>query len=119
MRQHRLGDRIERRLDGARAAQKFLAGRGRHHAPADALDQLHAEALLELTYLQADRRLADAEPRGRGRKTPQRDHVREGAQLVEIEPAHAKDFLMQCITCPIFIYDAPCVNLTAPAASKG
>ena len=104
MRQHRLGDRVERGLNGARACEEFRAGRRRHHAPADALDQFHAEALLEPAHLQAHRRLADAEPRGRGRETLQRHHVREGAQLVEIEPAHVKEFLMQCIICPIFIY---------------
>ena len=89
---------IERRLDLARVREKLRAGRGRRHAAADALDQLDAEALLELAHLQAHRRLADAEARRRGRKAPQRDHVREGADLVEIEPAHLKVFLMQCIT---------------------
>ena len=64
----------------------------------------HAEALLELAHLQADRRLADAEPRGGGGEALLLDDVREGAELVEIEPAHPQVFLMQCITISIFIY---------------
>ena len=73
------------------AARRFNERAARHRGVrlfAEALDQLHVEAPLELADLQADGRLRQVEMTRGGRKAAALDHLEQGAQLVEAEAAH-------------------------------
>lgn len=88
MRRHGLLGPRQRGVDGADVGQQFQPGGGGPGAAADPLDQLQAEAALELAHLQADGGLGDAAAFGGSRETAQFDHLRKGAQGVQIESAH-------------------------------
>ena len=74
--------------------------------PQPAQEAHRAEPAFELADLQADRRLAQAEPLCRRREAAERDHLAEAVELVEAEVAHLKENLMLCIILRSFIYGA-------------
>ena len=81
-----------------RGIGKLAARHGGMGLPAETLDQPHAEAPLELADLQAHRRLRQVQPARRGGEAAVLDHLEKGPQLVEVEAAHLKEFLIDMIS---------------------
>src|SRR5215470_1033893 len=85
-------------------AEQFFAGSGRRRTPADTLDQSNAQEALKVLHLQADRGLGQPELARRRREAAKIDNMRESFEVIELKPAHLKDFLMQSIVGRSFIY---------------
>jgi len=79
---------LHRAVDHADVRQQLSPGRRRPRSPPHALDQLKAEAPLQLPDLQADCRLRHAPALGGSGKTAQFDDLRKRAQVVQIQAAH-------------------------------
>ena len=110
---HRLQGAGHGVLDAARMLDELGAGESGPGAPADALDEAHAEPALERMHLQADRRLRHVEPLGGGGEAAVLDHGRESLKLGERHAAHVKEKLMLCMNGIIFLYRRAAFNLSA------
>ena len=74
----------QRGVDDPHVLQQFQPGRGRPGPAADAFHQLQAEAPFQLADLQADGGLGHPAPFRRSGKAAQFDHLRKGAQMVQV-----------------------------------
>lgn len=78
----------QRGVDDPHVLQQFQPGRGRPGPAADAFHELQAKAPFQLADLQADGGLGHPAPFRRSGKAAQFDHLRKGAQMVQVEAAH-------------------------------
>ena len=102
------GHAVERggdnRVDLAGMVQQFGACRRRSRFTPNTLDQGHAHTLFKLAYLKADGGLTQIQTLGRSGEAAEFDDIDEGTEIVEIDAAHTKVFLMLCIICKTFLY---------------
>ena len=83
--------------DPAGSLDERGAGRRGVRSLAQPLDQPHAEPPLELADLQAHGRLREVELARGGREAAELDDPQERPELIEVEAAHLKVFLIEFI----------------------
>ena len=89
---------FDHRIDARDVLQQYIASRGRFEALADPFDQLQLQLIFQLSHLQADRWLGQVQTLCRRRKTAMGNDQRKRVQVIEVQPAHDKVFLMLRMT---------------------